>query len=60
MQTWHRDDRAQVPSGARNQHRVSGDQQDSVDSAGQHMGQQLAIWKYSFAGMNLQLLSLSF
>jgi hypothetical protein len=35
MQTWHRDYRARVPSGARNQHRVSGDQQDSVDSAGQ-------------------------
>ena len=35
MQTWHHDDRSRVPSGARNQHRVSGDQQDSVDSAGQ-------------------------
>ena len=33
MQIWRHDD--QPGSLARNQHRVSGDQQDSVDSAGQ-------------------------
>jgi hypothetical protein len=39
--------------------RVSGDPQDSVGSSGQ-LGQQLAIWMYSFAGMDLQLFSLNF
>jgi hypothetical protein len=51
VQTW---------SLARNQHRVSGDQQDSLDSAGQLGPELLAIWMYSFADMDLQLFSLNF
>jgi hypothetical protein len=35
MQIWRRDDRARPRSLARNLDRVNGDQQDSVDSAGQ-------------------------
>jgi hypothetical protein len=46
MQTLRRNDRASL---ARNQH-------IQLDS----FGQQLAIWMYSFAGMNLQLFSLNF
>jgi hypothetical protein len=39
--------------------RVSGDQQDCVDSAGQ-LGPAACNWMYSFAGMDLQLFSLNF
>jgi hypothetical protein len=57
MQTWRRDNRARVPNPQSTQGEViSTIPSIQLDS----LGQKLAIWMYSFAGMVLQLFSLNF